>query len=55
MLSGCQCLVCKPYLYKYGWSLVIWPKIKCVLVIWPNVRRYYKLRSHTTNRPGTRC
>ena len=28
------------YLYKYGRTLVIWPKVKCVVVIWSKVRRY---------------
>jgi hypothetical protein len=28
------------YLHKYGRSMVIWPKVKCVLVLWPKVKRY---------------
>jgi len=49
------CLVCKLYLYKYfvlvqvHWSLVIWPKVKCVLVIWPVLQvkmPYYEQTRH---------
>jgi len=36
------------------WNLVIWPKVICVSVIWPKVRRYYKFRSVLLSRPGTR-
>jgi hypothetical protein len=33
--------------------LVIWPKVKCVEVMWPKVRRYYKYYKLSRSRPGT--
>ena len=32
---------------------MFWPNAKCVSVIWPTVRRSYKIRSVLQSRPGT--
>ena len=33
---------------------MIWLTVKCVLVRWPKVRRYYKYYKSRQSRPGTR-